>query len=254
MRSCFLIFAVTIVVLSLIHLGLMLGISEYKPSKPIPSKKFGEILHTLFGHRQLRLVILFDILFAITLVPGHFASVYALSDSALGFSPVFVTIMSAVSSAFRAIMSRFLGRYADKRSWVSLMKLCMSVSAVGYLFFAFCAPGKLSFILYPLYILCYGFSMAGTNSARTNLCFDYVSHEDRRYVLGVKNAISGVADFCVTLLVSLLVSHIESNGNQLFGIPMYAQQLLFFCNALLLAGLVIFFLPHLRKKNTQEHT
>ena len=252
MKACFTVFAVTILVLSLIHLGLMLGIAEYKPEREIPKKSFQGVIKTVFGSHQLRLVILFDILFAITLVPGHFASVYALSDSALGFSPVFVTVMAAISSAFRAVMSRFLGRYADKRSWVALMKLCMTVSAVGYLFFAFCAPGRISLILYPLYILCSGFAMAGTNSARTNLCFDYVSHEDRRYVLGIKNAISGVADFCVTLLVSLLVSYMESRGNRLFGISMYAQQLLFFVNALVLLSLAFFFLPHLRKKKEPE--
>ncbi len=254
MRICFIIFAVTIVVLALIHLFLMLGITEYKPKKEIPKKSFKEILGIVWGSRQIRLVLIFDILFAITRVPAHFASVYALSEKALGFSPVFVTVVHALTlSAFRAVLSRPLGRFADKHSWPSLLKLCMLSSAIAYLIFAFCAPGSLSYLLYPLYALFYGFSLAGSNSARVNLCLDYVSHEDRRYVLGVKDAISGLVEFGVTLLVSLLVQYIEGNGNSIFGMSIYAQQLLFFFNALLLCALALFMIPFLRKKqNIQE--
>ena len=152
-------------------------------------------------------------------------------------------------SAFRAIMSRPLGRFADKHSWESLMKLCMLSAAIGYAVYAFCSPGWISYILYPIYALFYGFSCAGTNSARTNLCLDYVSHEDRRYILGVKNAISGIADFLVTLLVSMLVQYIESNQNQIFGFSIYAQQLLFFANAIILVLLAFIMIPRLKKSS-----
>ena len=248
MQICFVIFAITITVLSLIHLFLMLGIAEYKPQKQAPKKSFKEVIGTVFGNRSLRFVILFDILFSITIVPSHFASVYALSPKALGFSPVFVTVINAIFlSSFRALLSRPLGRFADKHSWPSLMKICMISSSIGYMIFAFCSPGTLSYILYPIYALFYGFSCAGTNSARVNLCLDYVSHEDRRYILGVKNAISGISDFAITLLVSLLVQYIESNGNQIFGMNIYAQQLLFFFNSILLCSLALFMIPILKR-------
>ena len=250
LKICFLIFAITIFVLSLIHLFLMIGISEYKPKKEIPKKSFKEVICLVFGNRSLRNVILFDLLFSLTFVPAHFTSVYALSKNALGFSPVFVTIVDACFlSAFRAIISRPLGRFADRHSWASLMKLCMLASAVSYLIFTFCTPGRLSYILYPMYALFHGFASGGTNSARTNLCLDYVpSHADRRYVLGIKSAISGVADFFFTLLASLLVQYIEGNGNQILGIHIYAQQLLFFINAILLSLLALVMIPKLKKK------
>ena len=115
-----------------------------------------------------------------------------------------------------------------------------------------CAPGTASLFLYPVYMLCHSFAMGGTNSARTNLCLDYVSHEDRRYVLGVKNAFAGVADFGVTLLVSLFVDMIEQNGNKIFGMTIYPQQVFFLFNTLLLLALTFLFLPHLKKKTPQE--
>lgn len=248
-RTCFVIFAVTIALLSLLHLISMIGIHEIKPTREIPKKTFGEILRTVFGNKQLRLVLLFDALFAISLVPGHFSTVYL--TRTMGFSYTYITLIGIFHSAFRAIVSRFLGRYADKRSWTAMLKLCLLVSAGGYVVFAFCAPGSFGWLLYPIYSLAYAFSMGGTNSARINLCLDYVSHEDRRYILGVKNAFSGIVDFCVTLLVSLAVEAIESNGNMIFGFHIYPQQLLFFANALLLLSLTFFFLPKLKKKKSQ---
>ena len=248
-RACFIIFAITIAVLSILHLISMIGIHEIKPSHEAPKKKFGEILRTVFGNKQLRLVLLFDALFAISLVPGHFSTVYL--TRTMGFSYTYITLIGIFHSAFRAIVSRFLGRYADKRSWTAMLKLCLLVCAGGYAVFAFCAPGSWGWLLYPIYSLAYAFSMGGTNSARTNLCLDYVSHEDRRYILGVKNAFSGVVDFCVTLLVSLAVEAIERNGNMILGIHLYPQQLLFFANAILLLALTFFFLPKLKKKKTE---
>ena len=71
-------------------------------------------------------------------------------------------------------------------------------------------------------------------------------------MLGVKNAIAGLADFGVTLLVSLFVDIIEKNGNKIFGMTIYPQQVFFLFNTVLLLSLTFFFLPHLKKKTPQK--
>ena len=80
--------------------------------------------------------------------------------------------------------------------------------------------------------------------------FDYVAREDRRYILGVKATVSGLIGFASSLLAAVVVEKIEQNGNLLFGRTIYPQQLLFFITAVMLAALVIFFLPRLQKKET----
>ena len=91
------------------------------------------------------------------------------------------------------------------------------------------------------------FSLGGSNAARTNLCLDYVMIEDRRYVLGIKDAIRGVTEFFATLLASLLVSFVEARGNQLLGLHVYPQQILFALSAVILLWLSFVFLPKLKR-------
>ncbi|MBQ9131207.1 MAG: MFS transporter [Clostridia bacterium] len=245
-QTCFILFAVTVGVLSFLHLYVMLSMKEPVPQNPAPPKKAKEILKTVFGNRALRTVILFDVLYEISVVSMHFSAVYVKND--LGYTYTQITLIAAVGAALRALVSRSLGRYADRRSWVALMRLCMTVSTVGFAIYTFCVPS--SAWLYVLFYLCYSFSMGGTNSGRMNLCFDYVAHEDRRYILGIKSTVSGLVGFGVSLLAAVLVENIEKNGNTLFGLSIYPQQVLFAATALMLTALVVFFLPRLEKKKS----
>ena len=121
--------------------------------------------------------------------------------------------------------------------------------AVGHLCLVFCTPelSTLSLVLYIAYNLCYAFSIAGTNSSLTTLCFDYVEHEDRRYILGVKSSISGIAAFLTSLLWGAIVSFIQDNGNTLFGMKIYPQQVLSRISVIIVVVLLIFVLPTLKK-------
>ena len=254
MRSCFIIFAVTIAVLSLIHFYLMLSIKEPKPDILPKKKSFGEIVRLIFGSKMLRRVLVFDALMTVSGVSIAFLSVYAMANESnpntLGFSAGFMTFIGIIHSLFRASVSIPLGKFADKRSWVSLLRLCLAVMTVGHLCLVFCTPalGIVATILYVAFYLCYAFSIAGTNSSLTNLCFDYVEHEDRRYILGVKNALSGVAAFLTSLAFGALVNFVEGSGNTFLGITVYPQQILSAISAIITLGLVTLILPKLRKK------
>ncbi len=247
-QTCFIIFAVTITVLSLLHLFLMLSMKEPEPTGVIAPKRAGDILRMVFGNHALRTVIIFDVLYEISVVSMHFSAVYVKND--LGYTYTQITLITAIGAALRAIVSRSLGRFADRHSWVSLMRLCMAVSATGFAVYTFCTP-TISW-LYILFYLLYSFSMGGTNSGRMNLCFDYVAREDRRYILGIKATISGLVGFATSLLAAVLVEKIGQNGNALFGISVYPQQVLFAFTAIMLVSLLFFFLPQLQKKKTES--
>ena len=253
MRTCFIIFAVTIAVLSFIHFYLMLSIKEPEPESIPKKKSFSEIMSLIFGNKKLRSVIVFDALMAVSSVSITFLSVYAMvnekNPNTLGFSATFMAAIGIVHALFRALVSIPLGRFADKRSWVSLLRLCLSVMTVGHFCLVFCTPelGVGTTVLYIAFYLCYAFSIAGTNSSLTNLCFDYVEHENRRYILGVKNALSGVIAFVTSLGFGAIVNYIERRGNALFGMTVYPQQLLSLISAVITLTLVVFVLPTLKK-------
>ncbi len=242
MQRCFLIFGITITVLSLLHLLVMYFTVEPVPDIPHtgPEKGFREICATVFGERDLRRVVIFDALFVVSTASLHFYSVYLVATFGLPYT--YITTVAIVHAAFRAAVSHFLGKLADKKSWAYMLRVCMSVLAVGLVVFLLCDHENVKF-LYPVFSICYAFSMGGTNAGRTNLCLDYAKHEDRRYILGIMSAISGVCGFLVTLAASALVERIEQNGNALFGISMYPQQLLFGISAVMLLALAFFYLP-----------
>jgi hypothetical protein len=85
--------------------------------------------------------------------------------------------------------------------------------------------------------------MGGVNAGRTNLCLDYAERADRRYILGIQSAISGMCGFFLTLAASAFVERVEQNGNSLFGVPVYAQQVLFGASAVTLLVLAFAYLP-----------
>ena len=244
MQTCFIIFCITVVTLSFLHLAVMLMTHEPKPETAVAPKRFGEIWHAVFDHADLRRVIVFDMLFGIANVSIYFYSVYL--TQTMGFSYTYITAIALLHAALRAFVSPFLGRMADRRSWAYMLRICMVVLAVGYVAFAFATPTT-AIWLYPVFSLCYAFSLGGSNAGRTNLCLDYVSVEDRRYVLGIKDAIRGVVDFLVTVLASVLVEYVENHGNQLFGLSVYPQQILFVFSAVMLLVLAFGFLPRLKR-------
>lgn len=244
MQTCFILFGITVVVLSLLHLVIMLATPEPRPETAAPTKSFGEIMRAVFGNADLRRVITFDVLFSVANVSLYFSTVYLVQT--MGFSYTYITAVSIAHAAFRAIVLPYLGRMADKKSWAYMLRICMTVLAAGYVVYTVCSLVT-ALYLYPIFSLCYAFSLGGSNAARTNLCLDYVNHEDRRYILGIKDAIRGIVEFFATLLASLVVTFVEGKGNQPFGFSVYPQQILFAISALMMLWLAFDFLPKLKK-------
>ena len=156
----------------------------------------------------------------------------------LGFSMLFVTILSSVGAICRALCSRPLGKFADKSSFVNMLSVCYTALLLSYLVNIFTVPsnGKVFFAVYTIFN---SIAMAGVNSGEINLVYDFVDKGQRVGALALKSAISGIVGFVTTLLMSLLVERIQANGNTLLGISVYAQQVVSLIGAIVVAvGLV----------------
>ena len=104
-----------------------------------------------------------------------------------------------------------------------MLIICYTTEAIALIFHTFTVPanGK---IFYVIYSMLQAISMAGINSGSSNLIYDYFKGSDRVGALAIKNAIAGTVGFLTTLTVSRLVTYIQNNGNNIFGIKAYAQQ------------------------------
>ena len=78
--------------------------------------------------------------------------------------------------------------------------------------------------MFILYSILHGIAMGGINSSLTNLIFECIPREQGADALAVTHACAGLTGFLTTLCISPLVSHIQHNGNTLFGLNIYAQQ------------------------------
>ena len=142
----------------------------------------------------------------------------------LGFSLTFSSVIILGGSLFRSLFCVPFGKLADKKGFCTMLITCLSIAAAGYAVNIFTVPenGK---ILYPVYYALYCIAMAGTDSSMINLFYDYVAPDERADALALSQSISGIAGFVITLILSAVMGVIKKNGNTLFGITVYSQQL-----------------------------
>ncbi|MBQ3572725.1 MAG: hypothetical protein IJA15_07855, partial [Clostridia bacterium] len=156
-----------------------------------------------------------------------------------GMSLKFASAITICGSVSRILVSKFWGKYADKKSFVAMIEKCFIFLSLSQICIVFCVPesGK---VMFTLYYLLHGVALGGINSALTNLIFEYVDIEKRADALAITQAFAGVTGFLTTLCISPLVSLIQVNGNTIFGLNIYPQQLVTFF-ALIFTVIAIFY-------------
>ena len=244
-RMAFTVSAIVIFVIMISHTLTMLFAVE-KETEQVKLKKFKDVLVELVKNKNVLRVMFVFVLYNIsTYVSLPFYGTYQIGE--LNLSLTFVAIITTGGSIARIFVSKFWGRYADENTFTKSIEKCFIVMALSQVCVIFAVPstGKVMFALY--YIL-NGIAMGGISSALINLIFDYVAVEDRADSLAVSQALAGVTGFLTTIAVSPLISYIQNNGNKLFGLPIYAQQLVTII-ALIFMILAILYTRRMGKKS-----
>ncbi len=225
LKGAFLTSAITVLVLGVGHIMTMVLSKEKKIERSVDEtaekkKKFP--LKELVLNKNLLKVVAVSVIWHIASgVSTPFYGSYKVG--ALGFSMTFISVLGIGSSIMRALCSRPMGRFADRKSFATSMILCMGVVALSFGINIFTVPSN-GYILFTLFSVLHAISMAGINSGLTNLVYDYVPHEQRVAALALQNSIAGVVGFGATCLAGVLVDHIQENGNVFLGMNLYAQQ------------------------------
>ena len=224
-------------VISVFRTISILGVED-RPCKPRENVKLKDTLKGLMGDKAVRRVVLVCILWHVAsscAVP--FYGAYQINE--LGFSMKFVSVLSIIYSVVRITFSPMLGRYADKNSFAKMSFVCFLIVGAGFLVNCFTTPAN-GRILYTVYYCLYACAMGGINGSLTNLVFENVKGDNRRDALAINAALGGIAGFATTCLMSPVVAHIQSNGNMLFGMHVYAAQVCSMAAFTLVAGLAIY--------------
>jgi MFS family permease len=232
MNTAYIIGAITMLLLTTIHLALMVFIKE----KPVDVKEehIGQMLRTsLFDKNLLKLIPLFSLWAIASYISTPFYGTYQISD--LNFGMTEIAIIAAVASIARALFSAPIGKLADKSSFATMLTVCFIFAMLSFGFNIFF--GKAFMVLYQIF---YAISMAGINSGTVNLIYDYVPLERRTGALAIKNTVVGFIGFGATLLAKPLIDTVQPNGNTFLGFNIHAQQILSAISVILIATAIIY--------------
>ena len=249
LTGAFLIGMITVGVLMVLH-SLTLVFSKEKPVERTQKNK-KENLKKLIANKPLLCVIGVSVIWYIAnYITTPFYGSYRINE--LGFTMTFCSVLSIVYSVVRCCFSTTMGGLADKKGFANMLSICFIIQGVAYVANMFAMPtnGK---VFYTVYYILNAIAMAGINSAQINLIYDYVDENMRTSALALSHTIAGLCGFFVTLAISPLVTYIQKNGNMVFGIPMYAQQLLSFFGVIMMV-LVLLYIKLVLKPINQTPT
>ena len=186
-------------------------------------KHFKDIIGNTVGNKNFRSVILYTVIYnvAVYLTQG-FLGTFKVKD--LVISVFIIQIINIVGNVTRMAVSKPFGRFSDKRSFAAGMSVALTVLAVGYLTLVFTTPKTWYFIAF--YTILHAVAIAGLNQNSFNIAYSYVDSNYITEALAIKNCIGGLCGFGASLLGSRILKYVQSNGNELFGIHLYGQQLL----------------------------
>ncbi len=222
-NSAFIVIAATLALMALIHFfSLSLAPEKEIPkSEHTPLKK--DIKEMLSTKSTLCIILLGGLWSVCSNISVPFYGTYQVKE--LGFSMSFIAVLSIITAISRIPASILLGKYADKYSFGKMLKICYVVKGISFLAMVFATPEN-GYILYPVYTMCSSVAFGGINSAEINIVYDYVAPEKRMNVIAVKQTLYGLSGFGITLLMTPLVNYIQASGNMIFGMNIYAQQVL----------------------------
>lgn len=221
MRAALILSALVLLILTVLHTLTMIFTVE-KITETSDKSDFKNNLKEILKNKNiLSVALVFVFYYIITYISTPFYGTYQINE--LGFSLKLATALTMTGSIVRIFVSRFWGRYADKKGFAPMIEKCFISMALAFLSVSFAVPsnGKIMFILYNIF---HGIALGGINSALINLVFDYVSVEKRADSLAICQAISGAFGFVTTLCISPVITAFQKNGNVFLDFTLYGQQ------------------------------
>lgn len=243
-KIAFCLSAGVMLILCILHTLTMCFTTEQEGAQA-KSQNIKSAIADLFQDKKVLQVSFLFVIYHISAgLAAPFYATYLIGE--LGMHLKLISAMAIAGSVARMLVSRAWGRYADKNSFAGMIIRCFLFFALAQCCVIFATPqtGKILFLFYYIF---HGIALGGINSALINLIFDYTPREKRADALAITQALAGLAGFLTTLAISPLVSYIQANGNQIFGIPVFAQQFVTVL-ALLFTLLAILYTKHILLK------
>jgi hypothetical protein len=221
----FLFIAVMMLLMNIGDFVCLMMIKNRKTEKKdaAPAEPFWQVIRMLFSNRGFLCSVALHALWSISVyMTVGFMGTYKTKELLLSVGTV--QLINIAACLLRALFSKPIARYADKRSYAKGIRLGMTIAAAGYLVNIFTTPNMWWLVV--LYTVLYHVACAGTSQNMMNMVYSYV---DRKYFVqasAIKYSVSGLCGFGASMLASRILNAVQQGGNTFLGISIYGQQLL----------------------------
>ena len=216
---------------------LMLIKNDIKPKetkKEIPLKT---VLRKTLGNKNFVNTLIFYVIWEVArYTTVGFLGTYRIKE--LMYTVGAVQIVNVVASFARFSLSKPIGRYSDKTSYAKGLELGLIIAASAFAVNIFTAPETR--LLMIVYTILFSIGISGINQNFINIVYSYVDSDFFVEASAIKNSIGGLCGFIASLAASRLLSYVQSNGNMLFGIHVYGQQVLSLISLVLMIVAILF--------------
>ena len=209
--------------------------------------KLSEIMKNTLGNKNyVHTVVLKCLWWGATYVTIGFLGTYKQEE--LFYTLGQIQLINIAGCAARFALSKLFGKFSDKHGFVRGIQLAMLVAAAGFAVNIFTAPDTRWLII--VFVLLYNISLAGTFQNMINISYAFVDVKYFVQAAALKDCIAGVFGFLCALASGRLLSAIQENGNTLFGIQVYAQQVQSALSLLLVIAALVYAQVTLSHKKT----
>ena len=222
-NSVFIVLTVMILILVIGHVMPMI-ISKEKYEVRERNESPLKSVTTLFKNKSYRRIVVVFTLYSIgTGITLPFLGTYQLNE--LGFSLSFIAGVDVFINVVWILLLWFFGKYSFKHSHKHIMSVGYIASTISFIFVIISTPaiGMVTFTIYRTISIVYS---AANSVSHTNMIFEATPPEDRTSGVAIATICSGVCSFLATLAATPFVDYIQANGLFIFGMQVYAQQVL----------------------------
>ena len=250
LRGGFLVVAVIGLVISgfdLLTLSLIENRAEPENTSGIPVRR---VISGLIGNRGFCSVVILNVLWqsACYLTIG-FLGIYKIRDLALTVGAV--QMINILGNFCRFLVSRSFGRYSDRTSYARGIRLAMMIAAAAFFVNVFTTPRTWYLII--VYTILYSACLAGTEQNFSNIVYSCVPETSFVQANAIKNSVGGIFGFISSLIGSRILGAIQANGNTIFGVTVYGQQILSLISLILIVAAMIYNRVVISKRSVMGH-
>ena len=210
-----------------------------KYSESVKTQSLIDTLKDVFANSDFRKIIyIYLFWYGGERLVSLFINVYLVSDLHLKYT--FMSIIAMICAILRAVIIPITGKIADRTSYIKTLNVGVVITVLGFVACAFCMPGKYAELMYIIYTVLYqiGISVFGVGMAV--LLYTTPPKDDSAKYFAVNSTINGVAGLITALVGGLILDILQKANVHLFGVHIFAQQIMSVISTVILAALFVY--------------